>query len=110
MRAEMTCFAVVSEALCPLPQFSGSHEKLTGSGSEVDASLSRGAASLKASGPRRLAKRHHGRQETHTSIAEPYEKTRYEGDNLGSCFVAVAARTVAWAGLAGIGIRRRPEL
>ena len=32
-----------------------------------------------------------------TSIAEPYETTRYEGDNPGSCFVAVTARTTARA-------------
>ena len=33
-----------------------------------------------------------------TSIAEPSETTRYVGDSPGSCFVAVTARTTAWAG------------
>ena len=38
--AEMMSFAFVLEALCPLAQFSGSHEKLTVSGSVKDVPLS----------------------------------------------------------------------
>ena len=64
MRAEMMSFAVVSETLCPYAQLSWSHEKLTGSGSEMDVPLTTAKNSawqrprlspLKASGSRRLA-------------------------------------------------------
>ena len=68
MQAEMVSFAVASEIVCPWAQFSGSHEKLTGCGSVMDVPLSTERNSallplrlspLKASGSRRLAKRHH---------------------------------------------------
>ena len=42
--------------------------------------------------------REQSHQEGHTSVAEPYETTRHEGDNPGSCFVEVAARAMVRGG------------
>ena len=57
-----------------------------------------------ASGLRGSPKGHHGEhfavctQRTQSYSAEPHETTRCKGDNPGSCFLAVTARTTARAG------------
>ena len=106
MKSEMKPFGVVSEVLRPLPQFSGSSEKLTGSESVIDVPMNTSkirallrprVSPLKASGLRRLAKAATRRvlrrvhREGPPENAEPYETTRCKGDNPGSCFVAVTA-------------------
>ena len=116
MRAEIISLAVDSKVACPQAQFSGSHEKKTDSGSEVEVPLSRakngallrprssplksGSRRLARAAPRRILRCVHagspGRAQT--SSAEPYETRRHDGDNPGSCFVAVTARTMAPAG------------
>ena len=102
------------------PVFSGSPENLPSSGAQmaVPSSTAKNSAlqrprilPLKASGSRRLAGAaprrilryvHTGSETVSPRWPKPplltYETTRYEGDNPGSCFVAVTARTTAWAG------------
>ena len=82
MRAEMISFAVGPQA-----QFSGSHEKLTGSGSEMAVPLS--TATKKCFVSASLI----------TTDCQQVQAARQsgEGDNPGSCFVTTA-RTTARAG------------
>ena len=80
MRAEMMSFADVSGVCRPQAQLSGSHQQLSGSGSGIDVPLST-AKNRDLLLPR----------------VSPLT-TRYEGDNPGSCFVAVTARTMARVG------------
>ena len=125
MRAEMVALAVVPEVFRPWAQFFELRENMTGSGSVIDAPLSTAKiraslrpriSLLRARGSRRLAGAAPRQvncsgnesdliRRPQSSNAEPYETTRYKGDNPGSCFVAGTARR--WRGLAGIGIRRR---
>ena len=117
MRAEMTCFAVISEVFCPCAHFSVA--VWTGSGSATDAPLSTAkkvrcngalvttespwvdAAFLVSTTADALLR---ARLKCATSSlvrgalasrAESHDATRDERDNPSACFVVITARTTA---------------